>query len=34
VRRCPVTPAISLDRVMKSVWLLEQMGQARLGPRK
>jgi hypothetical protein len=26
VRRSPVTPPISLDRVMKSVWLLEQMG--------
>jgi hypothetical protein len=34
VRRCPVTPAISLDRVMKSVWLLEQMGRATLGLRK
>ena len=33
VRKCPVTPSISLDRVMKSVWLLEQMGQARLGLR-
>ena len=31
VRNCPVTPSISLDRVMKSVWLLEQMGRARLG---
>src|SRR5882757_2886362 len=30
VRRCPVAPAISLDRVMKSVWLLEQMGRANL----
>jgi hypothetical protein len=34
VRRCPTTPYISLDRVMKSVWLLEQMGRASLGPRK
>jgi hypothetical protein len=34
VRRCPGTPAISLDRVMKSVGLLEQMGRARLGLRK
>jgi hypothetical protein len=33
VRECPVTPSISLDRVMKSVWLLEQMGRARLGLR-
>jgi hypothetical protein len=34
VRRCPFTPPISLDRVMKSVWLLEQMGRTRLGLRK
>jgi hypothetical protein len=34
VRRCPATPSISLDRVMKSVWLLEQMGRASLGMRK
>jgi len=34
VRRCPATPPISLDRVMKSVWLLEQMGRASLGFRK
>jgi hypothetical protein len=34
VRQCPVTLAISLDRVMKSVWLIEQMGRARLGLRK
>jgi hypothetical protein len=34
VRKCPVTPSISLDRVMKSVGLLEQMGRARLGLRK
>jgi hypothetical protein len=34
VRRCPATPPISLDRVMKSVWLLEQMGRAHLGLRK
>jgi len=34
VKRCPATPPISLDRVMKSVWLLEQMGRASLGLRK
>jgi hypothetical protein len=34
VRDCAVTPSISLDRVMKSVWLLEQMGRTRLGLRK
>ena len=34
VRRCPVAPAISLDRIMKSVWLIEQMGRVRLGLRK
>jgi hypothetical protein len=34
VRKCPVTPSISLDRVMKSVWLIEQMGRSRLGLRK
>src|ERR1700687_5355594 len=34
VRRYPATPPISLDRVMKSVWLLEQMGRASLGLRK
>jgi hypothetical protein len=34
VRRCPATPPISLDRVLKSVWLLEQMGRASLGLRK
>ena len=34
VRKCPATPAISLDRVMKSVWLLEQMGRASLALRK
>ena len=33
VRKCPATPPISLDRVMKSVWLLEQMGRASLGLR-
>jgi hypothetical protein len=33
VRNCPVTPSISLDRVMKSVWLLEQMGRVCLGLR-
>src|ERR1700730_5139853 len=34
VRRCPATPPISLDRVMKSVWLLEHTGRASLGLRK
>ena len=34
VSRCPATPPISLDRIMKSVWLLEQMGRVRLGLRK
>jgi hypothetical protein len=34
VMRSPVTPPISLDRVMKSVWLVEQMGRSRLGLRK
>src|ERR1700681_2832590 len=34
VRPCPTTPPISLDRVMKSVWLVEQMGRTRLGLRK
>jgi hypothetical protein len=34
VRRCPETPRISLDRVMKSVWLIEQMGRTSLGLRK
>jgi hypothetical protein len=34
VRKCPATPPISLDRVMKSVWLLEQMGRSSLGLRK
>src|ERR1700720_4304162 len=29
VRKCPVTPSISLDRVLKSVCLLEQMGRGR-----
>jgi hypothetical protein len=33
VRKCSATPAISLDRVMKSVWLLEKMGRTRLGLR-
>jgi hypothetical protein len=33
VRKNPVTPSISLDRVMKSVGLLEQMGRAHLGLR-
>jgi hypothetical protein len=30
IRKCPVTPSISLDRVIKSVWLLEKMTRARL----
>jgi len=30
IRKCPATPPISLDRIMKSVWLLEQMGRERL----
>ena len=34
LRKCPATLPISLDRVMKSVRLLEQMGQARLGLRR
>jgi hypothetical protein len=34
VSKSPTTPPISLDRVMKSVWLLEQMGRAILGLRK
>ena len=34
VRRCPATPPISLDRIMKAVWLLERMGRASLGLRK
>jgi hypothetical protein len=33
VKKCPFTPSISLDGVMKSVWLLEQMGRAPLGLR-
>jgi hypothetical protein len=33
VRECLVTPSISIDRVIKSVWLLEQMGRGRMGPR-
>jgi hypothetical protein len=33
LRNCPVTPTISLDRVIKSVWLLEQMGRVCLGLR-
>jgi hypothetical protein len=33
VRKCPATPSINLDRVMKSVWLLEKMGKGRLGLR-
>ena len=32
-RKCPDTPPISLDRVMRSVWLLEKMGRGRLGLR-
>ena len=31
VRRCPATPPISLDRVMRSVLLLEQNGASELG---
>jgi hypothetical protein len=34
VRKCLATPPISLDRVMKSVWLIEQMGRTSLGLRK
>jgi hypothetical protein len=34
VRRCPATPPINLDRVMKAVGLIEQMGHKRLGLRK
>jgi hypothetical protein len=34
VKRCSVTPAISLDRVLKAAWLLEGMGQSRLALRK
>jgi hypothetical protein len=34
VRKCPAIPPISLDRVMKSVRLLEKMGRATLGLRK
>ena len=34
VSKYPGTPAISLDRIMKSVWLLEHMGRVRLGLRK
>ena len=34
VRKYPATPPISLDRVMKSVWLLEQTGRAPLGLRR
>jgi hypothetical protein len=34
VRKYPVTPPISVDRVLKSVSLLEQMGRASLGLRK
>src|SRR6266851_3655127 len=34
VRNCPATPPISLDRIMKAVWLLEQMGRASLALRK
>jgi hypothetical protein len=30
VGQCPSTPPISLDRIMKAVWLLEQMGRASL----
>jgi hypothetical protein len=34
VRSYPAMPPISLDRIMKSAWLLEQMGRSRLGLRK
>jgi len=34
VRKCPVTPSISVDRVVKSVWVIEQMKRIRLGLRK
>jgi hypothetical protein len=34
VRKCEATPPISLDRVMKSSWLIEQMGKDRLPLRK
>ncbi len=34
VRKSSVTPPINLDRVLKSAWLLEQMGRASLGLRK
>ena len=34
VRNFPAPPPISLDRVMKSAWLIEQMGRGRLGLRK
>jgi hypothetical protein len=34
IRKWPATPPISLDRVLKSVSLLEQMGRTRLGLRK
>ena len=33
VSKCSATPAVSLDRVLKSVWLLEKMGRARLALR-
>jgi hypothetical protein len=33
VKKSPATPPISLDRVMKSVWLLEKMGLRFMGPR-
>jgi hypothetical protein len=34
VRKSPATPPISLDRVVKSVWLLEQIGRTRMALRK
>ena len=34
VRKCKTTPPISLDRVMKSSWLIEQMGKEHLKLRK
>jgi hypothetical protein len=34
VRRCPATPPVNLDRIMKSAAMLETMGRASLGLRK
>src|SRR5262249_40999277 len=33
VHKCETTPPISFDRVMKSSWLIEQMGKGHLKPR-